>query len=88
METENEILLARKERAILGKEIRYILLARGGGTTSFLVTVEYCGEAKTCSLGSSFSGAAEIFRALEEGLVTPCTLAEVVVDLQKLRTTI
>ncbi len=85
MDSENEMILARKEKSLLGEDIRYILSVRDGTSVIFYVTVEYRKDRETLPLGTSFDEATEIFCALSKGTVTPCTMADVVADLQFLR---
>lgn len=86
MKSKNEILLAQTEKTLLGEDIRYMLFARNGKAVIFCVTIEYMNDRETLPIGSSLGEATEIFSALSEGAVTPCTLADVVADLQFLRT--
>ncbi len=81
MDSENKMILASRERSLLGEDIRYILFARDGERVTFCVTVEYGDDSETIPLGTSLAEATEIFCTLAEGNVTPCTLADVVADL-------
>ena len=82
MRFENKIILARRERSLLGEDIRYVLYAVAERKTRFFVTVEFGGESLTVAVGTDVSEANEIFGALARGRVTPCSAADVVADLQ------
>lgn len=82
MDLESKMILDRREKTLLGEDIKYILFARDEKTAIFFVTVEFRGICETNRLGVSLEEAMKIFNALTDGSVTPCTLADVVADLQ------
>ena len=87
MTSESKMILDRRTRPLFGEDVTYILFARDDGNVTFHVTVEYRGDSETHTLGTSFLEAAKIFDAIEQGLVTPCAVADVIDDLQYLSAT-
>ena len=87
MTSESKMILDRRTRSLFGEDVTYILFVRNDGKATFHVTVEYCGDSETHTLGTSFFEAAKIFDTIEQGLVTPCALADVIEDLQYLSAT-
>lgn len=51
-------------------------------TRQFYVSVDYRGESATAALGEDPAFAADCYRAIRDGGVTPCTLCEIVADLR------
>ena len=86
MDSESKMILARREKTLLGEEIKYVLFAESERTTVFFVTAEFRGTCETNRLGASLEEAMKIFNAYPDGNVTPCTIADVVADLQYYQT--
>lgn len=82
MESDSKMILACREKSLLGEDVRYILFAAEKNGISFYVTVEYSGDSVTIYLGSSINESVQIFNALCDGTVTPCTATDVVSDMQ------
>lgn len=87
MTSESKMILGRRTKSLFGENVTYVLFARDDGDVTFHVTVEYRGDSETHTLGTSFLEAAKIFDAIEQGLVTPCAVADVIDDLQYLSAT-
>lgn len=81
METDNKIILARRAKMLLDEEAKYILFAEGSANAIFRMSVEYGGEGATCDLGTSAESALATFLLIFGGGVTPCTLKDVINDI-------
>lgn len=62
------------------KQVFYRLYEYHGADLWYEVEIELTGERETASLGSDFSRAADIYKALFLGEVTPCTLKNIIED--------
>ena len=67
-------LLKEDEQKILGKQALYRLYEFRGAGVLYEVEIKLAGECERASLGDDFTRAADIYKALFLGEVTPCTL--------------
>lgn len=72
-------VLCERSLLIAGQEARYYLLERA---PQYFVACVYGEEHSLCPLGHSLSRAIGIMEALIKGEVTPCTMADVIGDLE------
>ena len=81
-ETEKEIELAEEIAKVCGERVVYSLLFRKENRDRFALRVRMRGEQTEAALGSDWFFAAEAFRKVVQGSVTPCTVEEVLADLR------
>lgn len=79
-----ERVLAEGTAAAAGTVYRYRLTDRGEGEARFSLSVSGGGEQREEALGDDVCFAVDCYRAVRDGAVTPCTLADVTGDLKVL----
>lgn len=78
---ENRRILASETVACDGMSVRYRLIDAEGDSTRFRVSAASGSECAEAPVGNDVCFAADCFRSVRDGFVTPCTLGEVIEDL-------
>lgn len=73
-------LIKEDVQIIIGKQVFYRLYEYRGADLWYEVEIELTGERENASLGSDLTRAADIYKALFLGEVTPCTLKNIIED--------
>ena len=78
-----ELSLVREEYATVGSiVVRYRLWMYRASLVRYAVEVSTEAETRFAYLGSDFADAARLFTLLCEGTVTPCTVSDILEDVQ------
>ncbi len=81
--TQNRITLHEEHVYFGGMNLTYqLMLVRGEELHSFCIRVRKGGEVQEVDVGTDLSRALSWYEAIVRGTVTPCTLEEVVKELQ------
>lgn len=83
MERSSDTLLTEEHVYFGGMHLTYRLyVVTGEALQHFCITVSMPGEESRVDVGSDLVRAVEYYSRIKGGTVTPCTLADVVEDLQ------
>ena len=75
-------ILQQQTRAVLGKPCSYTLAASHDGFVQYYIKIVFENESCAACVGASRSGAERLFAMVVQGVVTPCTLPDILCDLQ------